>query len=143
MSPIIIWTILFALFLFLEFLVPGDFITIWFAFGAIVSCILAAFKVDMTIRIISFLAISGISLILFRPICLKLIKKNAVKTPLNTMVGMKIKIIEPILEDKMGTTKIDGVIFSCMTSDDSEVASGTYCTVIEVNGNKLVVKPEL
>ena len=142
MSPVIIWTILFAVFLFLEFLTPGDLITIWFSAGALVTCILAACGVNFTVRIICFLSVAFISMLLFRPLCIKFIKKNVGKQNLNTMVNLKVKTIEPVFEDKMGTVKIDGVVWSCTSEDGKEIASGTNCIVVEVRGNKLIIKPE-
>lgn len=141
MSPILAWAIVCAFCLVAEFVTVGDFISIWFAFGALTTCIVSIFGISFSWQISIFVIISALSILLLRPVCVKALSKSQGKTNLDTIIDSKIKLIEPILTDKMGTTKIDGIVWSCISFDDSEIASGTICIILEIKGNKLVVKP--
>ncbi|MBQ7306990.1 MAG: NfeD family protein [Clostridia bacterium] len=141
MSPIIIWTVVCVACLVFEFVTAGEFVTIWFALGAVVTVICSCFNANFTVRIIVFLSVSLASLIIIRPICMKALKKSEGNTNLDTIKGQKVRIIEPVLEDKMGTAKINDIVWNCVSENDEEIASGTVCTIVEIKGNKLVVKP--
>ena len=141
MSPVIIWTIICVSCLIFEFVTIGEIVTIWFALGSFITCIAAALGANFTTRIIIFLSVSFISLLVVRPICVKALKKSKGDSSLNTSVGQTVRIIEPVLEDKMGTAKINSVTWNCISVNGEEIASGTVCVVVEVKGNKLVVKP--
>lgn len=141
MSSIIFWTIICAACLIFEFITVGDLVTIWFSLGALVTGIASLFIESVTVHVVIFVVFSALGMILLRPICIKALKKSGAKTNLEAIVDQTVKIIEPILSDKMGTAKLEGVIWNCITENGEEVASGTICKVIEIQGNKLIVKP--
>lgn len=141
MPNIIIWAIICVACLIFEFITIGDFITIWFSLGAFVACILCNFYQNVTVQIIVFVVISCLALILLRPICLKSIKNSEGNTNLDLIKKSKVKIINPISSDKMGTAKLEGVLWNCVAESDTTIESGTLCDVVRIDGNKLVVKP--
>lgn len=141
MPSIIFWTIICAGCLIFEFITVGDLVSIWFSLGALITGIVSLFVDNITVHVAIFVCFSAISMLLLRPICLKALKRTGGKTNLEAIMDKTVKIIEPILSDKMGTAKLEGVIWNCVTSDGEEVASGTICKVVEIQGNKLIVKP--
>ena len=141
MSSVVIWAIICAGCLIFEFITVGDFVSIWLSLGALVTAIVSIFVEDITVHIVIFLAFSALSMILLRPICMKVLKKSGGKTNLDAIMDQSVRIIEPILSDRMGTAKLEGVVWNCITENGEEVASGTICKIVEIQGNKLVVKP--
>lgn len=140
MSPVITWTIVCVICFIMEFITAGEMVTVWFALGALVTCVLSGLGLDLTWQIIIFLSVSAISMILVRPICIKALKNSEGKTDLDNIKNAKVKIIEPVLQDKMGTVKLNGIVWNCVSVDNQEIASGTNCEVVKIQGNTLIVK---
>lgn len=115
--------------------------TIWFAGGALVSMLLAAFGVkSILIQIIAFLAVSVILLVATRPVVKKYINKNSQPTNADRCIGEKAVVTQEInnLLGK-GTVKVNGVEWSARSESDSEIPVQTTVTVKRIDGVKLIV----
>ena len=77
-------------------IITADLVSIWFAFGAIIPCILAAStKLHYGWQIVLFLMTSALLIALLRKITLKFLMKNAdEKTNVESLIGQRYRMLE-------------------------------------------------
>ena len=136
---IYIWLAVTAFALIIEFL-TSEMLSIWFAGGGLVAMILAAFNVPWAVHIIAFIVVSVILLLSFRKIILKYFDKGDYKTNADMVIGKEFKLIAPIRFNEPGNIKVGDVIWNVISDNDAPVPEGTIVTVVEIKGNKYVVK---
>ena len=136
-----VWLALLVLFIITE-VATVQLTTIWFAGGALVSMLLAAFGVkSILIQIIAFLFVSIILLLATRPLVKKYINKKSQPTNADRCIGEKAVVTEEInnLLGK-GAAKINGVEWTARSENDENIKIGTTVTVVRIDGVKLIVK---
>ncbi len=141
MEPtVIVWLIGIIAFVILE-AATYQMICIWFALGAVGGLIAkmagASFNVQMTV----FLIISVICLICLRPLSKRLIKHEETKTNVDSLVGKEVLITKEVdnLHEK-GEGKINGMMWTVRSIDNTYIAENEIAVVEEVKGVKLIVK---
>ena len=120
-------------------------VSIWFVAGGIVALILAIIGgIDLWIQIVVFIVLSMILLLSFRKMALKYLLRNTnTKTNVDSIVGKETRLLEPISLDKVGSVKINGVVWTAIAENDTiSIPAETLVAVVEVRGNKLVVQPK-
>ena len=137
----IIWLGIFVLAIIIEAL-TADLVTIWFAFGGVIALVISFIPgVNWWIELIVFMVISVATLLCLRPIATKLLKRNIVSSNVDEMIHKKGKMIKGCDELNHGEVKINGVIWTAISSDEhQDIKEGTLVEVLAVDGNKLVVK---
>ena len=137
----IIWLGIFVLAIVIEAL-TADLVTIWFAFGGVIALVISFIPgVNWWIELIVFMVISVATLLCLRPIATKLLKRNIVSSNVDEMIHKKGKMIKGCDELNHGEVKINGVIWTAISSDEHQaIKEGTLVEVLAVDGNKLVVK---
>lgn len=137
-----IWLGVLAVALILEF-ITMELVSAWFALGAFVALILAACEVSLEVQWIVFGLVSIISILLLRKISLKYLFKNSDKQVLNTemTIGKDYELLSDITKNEKGTIRVNDVVWSAVSEDGSEIKAGTRVKVVELKGNKYVVKP--
>ena len=136
-----VWLGLLALFLIAEF-ATVQLTTVWFALGALVSLLLAAFGVDnVAIQIIVFALVSLLSLILTRPLVKKWMNRRTQPTNADMVIGAEAVVTETISNtDGKGLAKVNGSVWSARSVDDSVIPAGATVTVRAIEGVKLIVE---
>ena len=134
-----IWLGVVALTMVLEF-ITMELVSIWISLGALVAMILAACGVGYEIQIIVAIVVSIGCILGLRRVTLKLLNKNKDKTNMDLIIGVKTKLLTPITKDEMGSVKHNGITYSSITENGTEVAEGEYVVIQEIKGNKLIVK---
>lgn len=137
----IVWLGIFVLAIVIE-AVTADLVTIWFAIGGVIALIISFIPgVQWWIEIIVFMVISVATLLCLRPIATKLLKRNIVSSNVDEMIHKKGKMIKGCDEINHGEVKINGVVWTAISSDEHQaIKEGTLVEVLAVDGNKLVVK---
>lgn len=137
----IVWLSLMVIMVFIEALGPA-LVSIWFAIGALAALIVSFIpKVPFWVEIIVFVVVSLIALITIRPISKKLLKRNTVKSNVDSYVGKRGLLQEEISPFSAGSCKINDVLWTAVSKDDKEtIAQGSVVEVVTIVGNKLVVK---
>ena len=80
-------------------------------------------------------------LVSLRKLALKyLLKNDKTKTNVDGFVNNNYKLIEPITSDAPGAVKINGVVWTAVSEDNSEIEKDKVVTVVKIDGNKLIVK---
>ena len=133
------WFIILLIMILLE-ISTVNLVSIWFAIGAFVSCILAYFNDNYILQIIVFLLVSIIMLLLIKPFTKKIKKSPKVATNLDRVIGMEGIVTEEISKNKIGEVKVDGKKWSAISTQTIE--KGTVVKIDEIDGVKLIVKKE-
>lgn len=138
MDLIIIWAVIIAISLVVEFF-TFELVSIWIAVGSLVGLILAAVGgVSLEVQIIASLIVALGCILGVRRFALKWLNKNSEAKLAEPLIGKKARLIERCDDKKIGTIKLNGVIWSVYS--DSEITENEEVEVIAVNGNKLKVK---
>lgn len=121
--------------------VTFDLASVWFIGGGIVALILAACKVPYVWQIVVFVVVSAVLLATCRRPLLKLLGKNTAKTNADAIIGKEYSLLTPISFGVMGSLKVNGVEWSAVPENDTdEIAAGKVVRVVDIKGNKLIVK---
>lgn len=115
--------------------------TIWFAGGALVAFVLALFGVNVQVQLALFVIVSFILLFFTRPLALKYVNKNTVKTNSESLVGKYAKVTVEInnMEGK-GTAVLNGQEWTARALEDGRIYQvGTFVEVKDIRGVKLIV----
>ncbi len=137
-----VWTAITVAAVLIEVFTP-QLVSIWFAIAGGV-CIGLAFVPGLPFwaNIIIFAVLSIILLLTLRPTLTKLVKKNKdLKTNVDSLVGLKVRMIKSATFDELGQAKVGDVVWSVKAKDDIELAEGEIVEVVEVDGNKLIAVP--
>jgi len=137
----IFWLVLFVVLLIIEIITMG-LTTIWFAGGALVSCLLAFIGFTLPVQIIVFLLVSTALLVLTRPIAIKFFNKERQKTNAESLIGQKAIVIERIDTIRgTGRAEVNGMEWSAKTDEAEEmIEPGTVVIIEGIQGVKLIVR---
>ena len=137
-----LWFALAIAFLVLE-LVTTQFVSIWFSASALITGIVVAIFPQMQIawQIIIFVVLSVGALVATRPLVKKLVKKmKGSETNLELNIGKTAMVVETIDNIKeTGAVKINGLVWSARSSDNSIIEVGEIVIFERVSGNKAFV----
>lgn len=137
----IVWLALFVISLAIE-AIGTDLVSIWFAAGALVALIVSFIPgVSWWIELIIFMAISIASLLCFRPLVHKYLRRDIMNSNIDEMKGKKGLLVEKIDLLHQGVCKINDVRWTAIAADEkTKIPAGSTVEVLAVSGNKLIVK---
>jgi len=133
------WLGALILFLVIE-IATTSLTTIWFAGGTVVALILNLCKAPFAAQAVSFFVIS--LALLARPVLDKAMKKNHVKTNIDSLIGEKAKVTEKINNiDETGAVFINGLTWTARSKDSNKIIEpGEVVEIKAVSGVKLIVQ---
>ncbi|MDR2716590.1 MAG: NfeD family protein [Treponema sp.] len=135
-----IWAALVIIFALIEVFTFG-LTTVWFAIAALLMVFLSLLKIPLSVQIIIFLIIASVLLIFTRPLAIKKFKMGKEKTNVDSLIGKHVPVIKTIGEFENGEVKLNGLIWSARSDNNAEIAVGTKCEVLRVEGVQLIVRP--
>ena len=137
----IIWLSLFVLMIIIEASGPA-LISIWFAFGALISLIVSVIPgAPWWSELIIFIVISISTLLALRPIFKRYLKRNTVRTNIDSFIGKKGYVIEDISFLRPGAIKIGDISWTAIPANEKEtIKEDEIVEVVSLNGNKVIVK---
>ena len=133
-----------VIFVVIEIITMG-LTTIWFAGGALVGAVMAAFSLPLWSQIIAFVIVSVILLILTRPWALKYLNSRTVRTNADSLIGQTALVKETInnMESK-GLVQLNGQDWTARSFEAGEIIpEGSEVVVKEIRGVKLIVEREV
>lgn len=134
------WVIAIAVLSLIEVLTP-QFVTIWFAAGAVVGLIFALAGLPVVAQIIAFIVSSVVFLVITRPLYDKFIKTRQVATNADSLIGKTAMVTEDINNDEgTGFVKINGQVWSARTNDGALIGKGEKVLVLSIEGVKLIIE---
>ena len=137
---VLFWIVALVIFLVVE-AVSAGLVSIWFAAGALAALICAALKGPLWLQAIWFVVVSGVTLILTRPLVKKYVDPNRVATNADRNLGRTALVSERI--DNLaatGSVRLDGVTWTARSTDGSVIEPGETVVVREIQGVKLLVE---
>ncbi len=140
-SLTIVWLILAIVLAIVELATLG-LVTIWFAIGAVVACIASYFGADMVAQLVLFVVVSGVILLVVRPMAEKHVNKMVKKTNIDALTGRKL-IVKDEIDNLRGTGKVDIDGSTWLASSDIDavtIGKGEEVEVIKVVGARVIVK---
>ena len=136
----IIWLALAVLMAAMEAATP-QLVSIWFAVGGVASCITSLFVDSILVQIAVFVAVSGVALILTRPLAKKLKEKNVQPTNSDRYIGQEGVVVTAIDNDlAVGQVRVGSSVWTARSADGSLIPADTKVTVTAIEGVKLIVK---
>ena len=116
--------------------------SIWFAGGAVVAVIVAAFHGPVWLQILLFFAVSLLLLFFTRPVAVRYFNKDRVRTNVESMIGRQAIVTSEIDNlQGIGQVTVGGQEWSARTeADGMNLQPGTVVDIVAVSGVKLIVK---
>lgn len=116
--------------------------SIWFAGGALVALIAAAFGVPLVIQILLFFVVSLVLLFFTRPIAVKYFNKERIKTNVESLVGKQAIVTGEIDNlQGIGQVVVNGQEWSARSVDERiKLPVGCVVNIMAISGVKLMVE---
>ncbi len=136
-----VWFALAILLLVVE-LATTQFVSIWFSAASLVTGIIVAIFPEIPIvwEIIIFVVLSVGALFATRPLVKKLTAKSNSKTNLDLNIGKTAVVTEEIDNIKeTGAVKLNGLVWTARSEDDSVIAVDEVVIFKSISGNKAIV----
>ena len=116
--------------------------TIWFAGGAVFAFFAAALEFSAQTQLVVFLIVSFVLLLFTRPLAIRFVNRETVKTNVDGLIGRKAKVIKKIDNNEpSGAAVIDGQEWTARSADEAvTIPVGTHVVIKEVRGVKLIVE---
>ena len=127
-------------------LLVGEAITIgltfvWFAVGALGALIVSVLGGALWLQVVVFLALSGVTLALARPVFARFLKTSHAATNADRVIGQTALVTEDIdnVEGK-GLVVISGQVWSARSEHGVAIPAGTQVRVLRIEGVKVYVE---
>lgn len=141
MGPLI-WLIIMAIMVIVEIITVG-LTSIWFAGGALIAFFASLFGAPVAVQIVLFIIVSILTLALFRPKAVEHFNKTRTKTNVDSMIGKRVKVVEPVSNlDGTGTVLLNDVEWTARSASGQNIEKDSIVVVKEVKGVKLIVEKE-
>jgi len=138
-SPRWIWAGLIVLFTLIE-VFTFNLTTIWFALAALVMVFFSFLPIPFEFQLLIFVAVSAVLFIFTRPLAVKKLKIGKEKTNVDSLIGKHVLVVKQITEFDRGEVKINGIIWSAKSENDSTLVEGTKCEVVRIEGVQAIVR---
>lgn len=135
---LLVWLIIIVAAFLIE-IYTQDLVTIWFSLGALVAFLSGLIGLPDWAQIVVFIASSGILLLLTRPVAMKYMVKNTVKTNADRLVGKKARVTKRITETDRGEVFVDGKYWLAFTQEEESFEQDEVCLILAIEGVKLLV----
>lgn len=137
----VFWLILLIILLGIETITVG-LTTIWFAGGALVALILWGCGLNFWVQAFVFAIVSVILMIFTRPLAIKYINTNKLKTNYEGIIGKVVRVTKRVDNiNGTGAAMVNGVEWTLRsTNDEIIIEEGTIVKVVDIKGVKLVVE---
>lgn len=113
--------------------------SVWFALAALISLILAAFKVKPLIQLICFVCITIVLLCITRPLIKKFMSKEIVRTNSDRLIQMVGIVTKPITPGEIGEIRINSELWRAFALPNETIMENEKVIVRSISGNKLLV----
>ncbi len=136
-----VWLFVFLIFLLFEAVIPGFFL-IWFAAGALAAYLASLAGASLVLQCCVFFLTSAAVFFLFRPLTRKLSQIPAVKTNVESFIGMTVRVVQTIHnEEETGMVVLNGLEWTARSAQEQVVIpEGSYGIVREICGVKLIIE---
>lgn len=142
MSGIMIfWLVLVIVFALIE-LATIQLVAIWLSVGGVLALLAASFSLPVPAQFAVFIVVSGVLLVLTRPLVRRFVRQKKVRTNADRNIGTVAKVTQDI-DNTAGTgaANISGVPWTARSADGSVIRAGEQVRVERIEGVRLIVTP--
>src|SRR3989339_35758 len=132
------WIIAAVILLVIEILTPGVFFFACLSIGALGAAASCYVQPPYWIPWLVFVFVSMLSIYFLRPIARRFFVVSPRKSNVDSLIGQKAWVIEPIHPPQPGTIKIQGDVWRAFS--DVEISENSYVEIVAVKGTHLEVK---
>jgi Membrane protein implicated in regulation of membrane protease activity len=138
----IVWLLLALAFFVIEGMTT-QFVSLWFAFGAIVVIPFAAMGVGLAAQMLVFLVASLAFFVILRPIVRNRIQPHKQATNADMVIGQTAVVVQEIDNlQQTGRARVNNLLWTARTAHDNQrIAKGERVLVMHIDGVKLIVTP--
>lgn len=138
---IVLWTALLLMFIAIE-AITVSLVSAWFAAGALAAMICALLGGEIWLQAVLFFVVSGVMLLLLRPLTKKLFTPKLTKTNVDAVIGSTGKVTIRIDNDAAsGQVKLGAMEWTARSTDGTVIEEGTLIAVERIEGVKAFVSP--
>ncbi|MFC1894407.1 NfeD family protein [Candidatus Dependentiae bacterium] len=134
------WLILAIVFLFIEMILSGLFCFIAFSCGCCMAAILAFFGLSFISQCIVGFCFTIVSFFILKHFFAAKISGVTTDTNVDALIGKKCMVVKTIESNAFGYVKVRGERWMAECADNVILQKGTEVLVVNVKGNRLVVK---
>lgn len=139
----VLWFVLLVVFILVE-ASTVTMVSIWFVIGSLAAMIVSFLGGWLWLQILVFLAVSGVLLLLLRPVAQKYLTPKIAKTNLDSVIGSKGRVTAAIDNvDAAGQVKLGHMEWSARSTDGSPIPKDTLVTVDRIEGVKVFVSADV
>lgn len=140
MNMITFWLVLMIAMIVIEAIAPG-LVSIWFAFGALVSLISVLLHAPVWLQFALFGVVSAVTLVVTRPLVKKYVNGKTQPTNADMILGKECIVTEDI--DNIagtGSVSVGGKFWTARsTADELKIPAGSRAIVERIEGVKAIV----
>lgn len=116
--------------------------SLWFAVGALAAMIASAFRAPVIVQVVLFVAVSGASLWLLRPVTKKYFTPKLTRTNVDAIIGTE-GIVTARIDNihSSGTVKVAAMEWSARSTSGDPIDPETRVKVDRIEGVKVYVTP--
>lgn len=116
--------------------------SIWFAGGALIAVVAAAFSLPVWLQVMLFLTVSLLLMVFTRPVAVKYFNKDRVRTNVESMIGRQAIVISEIDNlQGIGQVTVGGLEWSARTIEEGiTLPVGSVVIIRAISGVKLMVE---
>lgn len=137
----ILWLAAMVLFLWME-LSTVTMVSLWFAVGALVALVASLLGAQLWLQAVLFVAVSGILLLLLRPLTKKYFTPGLTRTNADALLGAQ-GIVTAEINNLLATgqVKLGGLEWTARSTAGETIPAGTQIKVDRIEGVKVYVTP--
>lgn len=141
MGTLILWIIISVAALVVD-IATSAFLFLWFTVGGIAAIIAYTLDFSLGVQIITFVAVSALSMAIGYPLMRNYFKGTVTKTKTmeESYIGRELNVDEDVIVK--AKAKIDGIYWTIKNVGEP-VKKGDKVEIIGIEGNKLVVKKDI
>ena len=137
----IFWLVLLIGFIFIE-ASTISLVSSWFACGALVAMIASVLGAETWLQVVLFFVVSGVCLVLLRPILKKHFTPKLVKTNVDSVIGTKGYTTVAIDNlAAVGQVKLGAMYWTARSTSGDPIPEGALVKVDRIEGVKVFVSP--
>lgn len=135
------WLAAFVVLLVIE-LATMALTTIWFAGGALVSCLVSIAGAGVKVQLVVFVVVSFALLIFTRPFLMRHVNGHLKKTNVDSLIGKRARVSSVINNELgMGAAVVGGQEWTARAQSDGDIIEAeTQVEIVGIHGVKLIVK---
>jgi len=135
----ILWLALLIIFLLAE-ASTVTMVSLWFAAGALAAMIANFIGAKTWFQVVLFVVVSGVLLILLRPLSKKYFTPKLLRTNVDAVIGSVGRVTDAVDNiNATGQVKLGAMVWTARSTDGAPIPEGTQVKVDKIEGVKVFV----